>query len=102
MQIAVLCAASAFIATVAAYPWGTSSCGPPGHGSGASADITGLTIKMDGSKVVLSSTRGSFKGFYVKSDQNLAWTDTPSGVCTCQCQRASASTSVIILFALKF
>jgi hypothetical protein len=35
---------------------------------------------MDGSRVVLSSTRGGFRGFYLKSSQDLEWTDTPPGV----------------------
>jgi len=67
------------LAAAAAYPWGTDSCGPPIHGSGSSTDTTGLTIKMDGSKVVLASTRGSFKGFYMQATQNLAWSNTPAG-----------------------
>jgi hypothetical protein len=79
MQLLFFCALLLLIAAATAYPWGTNSCGPPGHGSGASSDATGLTIKMDGSKAVLSSTRGAFKGFYMKSDQNLRWTDTPAG-----------------------
>ena len=66
-------------AAAAAYPWGTDSCGPPVHGSGSSTDASGLTIKMDGSKVVLASTRGSFRGFYMKSAQDLAWSNTPAG-----------------------
>jgi hypothetical protein len=79
MQLVIVCILSA-ITAAAAYPWGTNACGAPAHGSGSSADAAGLTIKMDGSKVILSSTRGSFKGFYMKSDQNLGWTDTPAGV----------------------
>ena len=58
---------------------GTDSCGPPIHGSGSSTDASGLTIQMDGSKVVLASTRGSFRGVYMKSLQDLAWSNTPAG-----------------------
>ncbi len=42
--------------------------------------VAGLSIKMDGSRVVLSSTRGGFRGFYLKSSQDLEWTDPPPGV----------------------
>jgi hypothetical protein len=84
------------LAAAAAYPWGTDSCGPPIHGSGSSTDTTGLTIKMDGSKVVLASTRGSFKGFYMQATQNLAWSNTPAGASrahTC-CHKSLTRTKV--------
>ncbi len=77
--LAVCFVSVAIFASAVAYPWGTSECGPPGHSGGSSSDATGLSIVVEGSKVILSSSRGAFRGFYMQSDQSLAWTDPPAG-----------------------
>lgn len=78
--LSVCCVIIAIFSSAAGFPWGTSDCGPPtGHSGGSSSDATGLSIVMDGSKVILSSSRGAFKGFYMQSDQNLVWVDPPAG-----------------------
>ena len=77
--LSVCCVTIVIFSTAAGYPWGTSDCGPPGHNGGSSSDATGLSVAMDGSKVILSSSRGAFRGFYMRSDQNLVWVDPPAG-----------------------
>ncbi len=51
-HLALLWILSTLVVVATAYPWGTNTCGAPGHGSGSSSDASGLNMKMDGSKVM--------------------------------------------------
>ena len=62
-----------------AYAWGTDRCGPPNHGSGVSTDSTGFSVTLDSHNTILLSSTNSFRGFFMKTDAGLIWSNPSAG-----------------------